>query len=309
MTILMTERSLQRDRLNREELVASLTNAIPLDGTKEPLEGIRLARASVPTDRVHGVSKPSLCVIAQGIKEIYLGEGTYRYDPEHYLMATLELPVTGRVIQATSDHPYLSIRVEIEPSLVGQVMVEAGQLSFPPASESKAVVVSSLGGGLLDAVVRLGRLLETPSEARVLLPILKREIVYRLMIGEQGARLRHLPLQGGHTDRIARAVEKLRNNFTQNLSIEGLAKDLGMSPSGFHHHFKVVTDMSPLQFQKQLRLQEARRLMLGESLDAASAGYRVGYDDPSHFSRDYKRLFGDSPVRDVDRLRSMVSAD
>jgi AraC-like DNA-binding protein len=128
-------------------------------------------------------------------------------------------------------------------------------------------------------------------------------------MSEQGSRLRHLPRLGGHSDRIAQAVDRLRQEFDQPLRIESIARDLGMSPSGFHHHFKVVTDMSPLQYQKQLRLQEARRVMLGENLDAASAGYRVGYEDPSHFSRDYKRLFGESPMRDIERLRSMVAAD
>jgi len=155
----------------------------------------------------------------------------------------------------------------------------------------------------------LVRLLESPDESRVLLPLIKREIVYRLLTGEQGARLRHIPMQGGHSRRIADAVEQLRKNFDKPLRIETLAKEMGMSPSGFHHHFKMVTDMSPLQYQKQLRLQEARRLMLGENLDAASAGYRVGYDDPTHFSKDYKRLFGTPPASDAERLRSMISAD
>ena len=142
-----------------------------------------------------------------------------------------------------------------------------------------------------------------------MMPMVKREIAYRLLNCEQGDRLRHLPMLGGHSNRIAQAVEKLRTNYDQPLSIDGLAKDLGMSSSGFHHHFKTVMDMSPLQFQKLIRLQAARQLMLGESLDASSAGYRVGYEDASHFSRDYKKHFGDAPMRDVERLRSLVAAD
>jgi AraC-like DNA-binding protein len=152
----------------------------------------------------------------------------------------------------------------------------------------------------------LARLLDSPAEERVLRPLITREIVYRLLMGEQGNRLRHLALLGGHTDRITEAVERLRRDFNQPLRIDSLARELGMSVSGFHHHFKAVTAMSPLQFQKQLRLQEARRIMLGESLDAASAGYRVGYDDASQFSREYKRLFGQPPMRDVERLREAV---
>ena len=157
-------------------------------------------------------------------------------------------------------------------------------------------------------MARLVRLLDSPTEARFLAPLITREIVYRLLTGEQGGRLRHTAVLGGHSHRIARALERLRKEFDQPLRIEDIARELGMSVSGFHHHFRAVTAMSPLQFQKQIRLQEARRLMLGEDLDAASAGYRVGYGDASHFNREYKRLFGAPPVRDVERLREAALA-
>jgi AraC-like DNA-binding protein len=166
--------------------------------------------------------------------------------------------------------------------------------------------VSSLDEGLLDAVVRLVRLLDSPAEYRVLAPLVTQEIIYRLLMGEQGDRLRHLVLAGGHSYRIARAIDLLRKNFDQPLRIENMAREIGMSVSSFHHHFKSVTTMSPLQFQKKIRLHEARRLMLGEDLDAARAGFRVGYEDASHFSRDYKRLFGEPPLRDVEQLRETI---
>ena len=175
----------------------------------------------------------------------------------------------------------------------------------------KAIDVSLLDAGLLDAAVRLVGLLDSPAEeARFLRPLLAREIVYRLLRGEQGSRLRHAAVLGGHGHRIARAIERLRKDFDRPLRIEDIARELGMSVSAFHHHFKAITAMSPLQFQKQVRLQEARRLMLGEDLDAASAGHRVGYGDASHFTREYKRLFGAPPARDVERLReaAVVSA-
>jgi AraC-like DNA-binding protein len=163
--------------------------------------------------------------------------------------------------------------------------------------------VSPLDAGLLDAVVRLVRLLDSPAEAGYLASLLRREIVYRLLIGSQGDRLAQVVALGGTTHRIATAIERLRSDFDQPLRIDDVARELGMSVSGFHHHFKTFTAMSPLQFQKQLRLQEARRLMLGEGLDATSAGYRVGYDDAAYFNREYKKLFGAPPMRDVERLR------
>ena len=166
----------------------------------------------------------------------------------------------------------------------------------------------ALQAGLLDAVVRLVRLVDSPTEARMLMPLVMREIVYLLLVGAQGDRLQHLTVSGGTTTRIARAVERLRNDYDKPLRIESLARELGMSASGFHAQFRAVTAMSPLQFQKQIRLQEARRLMIGEDLDAARAGYRVGYDDASHFTREYKRLFGEPPMRDVHRLRTVATA-
>ena len=168
----------------------------------------------------------------------------------------------------------------------------------------RAFDVSPLDAGLLVAVVSLLRLLDTPAEeVRFLRPLVTREIVFRLLRGEQGGRLRQIAVLGGHAHRIARAIERLREDFDRPLRVEDVARESGMSVSGFHHHFKAVTAMSPLQFQKRMRLQEARRLMIGEDLDASSAGYRVGYGDASHFTRDYKRLFGAPPVRDVERLR------
>ena len=297
------------DRIHREELADRIESAVRTDGVVDPIAGLRLARATSPTDRVHAVSKPCLCIIAQGAKELFLGDTMYRYDSERYLLATIEVPVAGRVVEASPGRPYLAFRLEIDPVLVGSVMVEAALSTPPHKSDAKAVVVSPLDSGLLDATVRFMRLLESPEDARFMLPLVKREIVYRLLTGPQGARLRHLPMQGGYSHRIAQAVDRLREDFDKPLRVESLARDMGMSASGFHHHFKTVTDMSPLQFQKHLRLQEARRLMLGENLDAASAGYRVGYEDPAHFSKDYKRLFGNPPASDAARLRSMVAAD
>lgn len=293
----------QRAHINRQELVERVAQATRVDGRVEPLSGLFLFRASAPTELLHSVYTPAFCVIAQGRKEIFLGEEHYQYDPAHYLLTTVELPVVSQILEASKKQPYLSVRVSLDPAIVGSVLVEADVPSPPSHGDVKAMDVSALDTSLLDAVVRLVRLVESPTEARVLAPMVTREIVARLLMGAQGARFRHSAMLGSSTHHIARAVELLRKEYSQPLRMESVAHELGMSVSGFHHQFKAVTALSPLQYQKRLRLQEARRLMLGEHLDAASAGARVGYDDAAHFSREYKSLFGLPPVRDVERLR------
>ena len=309
---LMDRSQLEREaygaQSGRDELAEHIARAVREDGSAEPLGGLHLHRASSPTEPVYGVSKPSFCVIAQGSKEILLGDDRYRYDPAHYLIATATLPVAVQITEASEERPYLGLVLEFDPTLVGSVMVEAGHPAPRGHAAVTAMDVSPLDAGLLDAVLRLVRLLDSPAEeARFLAPLVTREIVYRLLKGEQGGRLRHTAALGGHTHRIVEAIERLRKDFDRPLRVEDIARDFGMSVSGFHHHFKAVTAMSPLQFQKQVRLQEARRLMLGEDLDAASAGYRVGYGDASHFTREYKRLFGAPPARDVERLREAAA--
>ena len=297
------KREADRAQAYRDELTERIAQAIRQDGTIEPLKGLHFNRSSFPSECVHSVSIPAFCAIAQGSKEVLLGCDRYQYDPMHYLLATVELPIASQILEASKAQPYLSLRLDLDPTLVGSVMVEAGYLSSRNRAEVKAIDVSPLDVNLLDAVVRLVRLIDFPGEAHVLAPLIKREIIYRLLMGEQSSRLCHIAVLGGYTHHIARALDRLRKDFNQPLRIESIARELGMSVSSFHHHFKSVTAMSPLQFQKQLRLQEARRLMLGQSLDATTAAYRVGYDDASHFNREYKRLFGAPPMRDVERLR------
>jgi AraC-like DNA-binding protein len=297
------ERETHRVQAKRDELIELIARVIREDGTVEPLKGLHLNRSSSPKEPLHSVYDPVFCVIAQGSKEIFLSNERYVYDPSHYLLVTAELPLVGHVLHASKERPYLSLRLELDPTLVGSVMVEAGDVAPQNHADVKAINVSSLDADLLDAVVRLVRLLDTPTEAPFLVPLITREIIYRLWMGEQRHRLRHIAALGGYTPHIAKAIERLHQNFDQPLRIDTIASELGMSVSGFHHHFKAVTAMSPLQFQKRLRLQEARRLMLGEGLDATSVAYRVGYHDASHFNREYKSLFGLPPMRDMERLR------
>jgi AraC-like DNA-binding protein len=299
-----SEREARKAQAARDELAERVARAVHEDGVVEAPGGLRLIRRSSPTPKDHGVSSPAFCVIAQGSKEVLLGDDCYRYDADHYLITAAALPTATRVTEASEERPYLGVVLALDPALVGSVMVEAGHPAPREHAAVRAFEVSRLDAGLLDAVVRLVGLLDTPAEeARFLRPLVTREIIFRLLKGEQGDRLRQIAVLGGRSHRIARALERLRKDFDRPLRIEDIARELGMSVSGFHHHFRAVTAMSPLQFQKQLRLQEARHLMLAEDLDAANAGYRVGYSDASHFNREYKRLFGAPPVRDVERLR------
>jgi AraC-like DNA-binding protein len=292
----------------REELAQRIARALPHDGTVNPQPNLHLFRKSVPSLPHHGVSQPAFCVIAQGAKEVLLGDDLFRYDADNYFLSSVGLPGTSTVIDPSVERPYLAFRLDLEPALVASVVVESGVFGKSENSAVRALDVSPLDDELRHAVLRLLRLLENPADYRVLAPLIVREIVYRLLKGNQGERLRQMTSVGGQTQRIARAIERLREDFDKPLRIETIAKEVAMSVSAFHHHFKAVTAMSPLQFQKQLRLQEARRLMLAESLDAATAGFQVGYEDASHFNREYKRLFGEPPIRDIERVRDTVSA-
>ena len=306
MKSLYSKREAQEMQSNSEELIERIAAAVPTDGTIEAFPGFRLSRASSPTKPVQEVYEPSFCFVAQGSKKALLGGEVFRYNPRHYLIFTVDLPVTFQVEEASEEKPYFGFRLGLDPALVASVVMESDMQIKKGDKCTKAMNVSSVDADLLDAVVRLVRLVETPAERKVLAPLIIKEIVYRLLIRGQGARLSHILAAGGDTRRISKAIGHLRKHFDAQLKMEEIARELGMSVSGFHHHIKSVTSMSPLQFQKHLRLQEARRLMLGEDMDAASAAFRVGYQDPSHFSREYKRHFGAPPQGDIANLRSRL---
>src|ERR687894_357852 len=295
-----SEREARKAQANRDELADRVARAVGEDGAIEAPGGLSLVRRSSPTPKDHGISSPAFCMIAQGSKEVLLGDDCYRYDANRYLITAAALPTATRVTEASEERPYLGVVLGLDPALVGSVMVEAGHPAPRDHAAVRAFDVSPLDAGLLDAVVRFVGLLDAPAEeARFLRPLITREIVFRLLRGEQGVRLRQTAVLGGHAHRIAGALERLREDFDRPLRIEDVARESGMSVSGFHHHFKAVTAMSPLQFQKRMRLQAARHLMLSKGLDAAGAGHRVGYGDASQFTREYRRLFGAPPMRDA----------
>jgi len=302
------ERDMERAQAARTELTERIVRHVVEDGRVEAAPGLFLFRYSSPTGPLYSVSEPSFCVVVQGSKEVFLGDERYRYDASRYLLVSAEVPAVGHIIEASKERPYLAVRLVLDPAVVTAVLTEASLLAARSYAPVKAVAVSRLDADLLDSVLRIVRLIDAPRDYGVLAPLAAREILYRLASGDQAGRLRQIAVVDGRAPRIAGAIERLRKDFDKPLRITSLARQLGMSVSGFHHNFKAVTAMSPLQFQKQLRLQEARRLLLAGDVDAATAGYRVGYDDPSHFSREYKRLFGEPPRRDVERLRAAAAS-
>ena len=301
------KRNARRIETAREEIVERMSRLLREDGKIDLFSDLLLIRSSVSAEPVQAIYEPAFCFVAQGRKRASVGGEVFLYDPFHYLIFTVDLPVAFEIEAASKELPYLGMSLRLDPALVASVIVESGIRIKKGDASVKAMNVSAIDADLLDAVARLVRIAETPAEARVLAPLVIKEIIYRLLAGGQGARLAHL-LVASDTRRISKAIGHLREHFDEQLKMEEIARELGMSVSGFHHHFKSVTSMSPLQFQKHLRLQEARRLMLGEDMDAASAAFRVGYQDPSHFSREYKKHFGAPPQGDIASLRSRLEA-
>lgn len=291
------------------EMARLVERFTPEEGLQETaIAGLKLARVCEPSLPMQAVYNPCLCIIAQGRKEVRLGEESYAYDPLTYLVASVALPVTGQVTDASTEQPFLSLALSIDPALITSLIAEMGPLSPADSAAKRGIYVDRLDPRLLDAVIRLLRLLETPRDIAMLAPLALREIFYRMLLSPQGYRLHESVVADSQGQRISRAVEWLHKNYDQQLRIEELARSVNLSPSTLHHRFKAVTALSPLQYQKQLRLQEARRLMFSENLEAAAACYRVGYESPSQFSREYSRLFGEPPQRDIARLRQTAQS-
>ena len=262
------------------------------------IKHLALSRYSQPGEPVPAVYPPSMCVVAQGSKVVILNDERYVYDPSRFIVASVDLPVAGQVIEATPDKPYLCVMLELEPKEIASVILEA-DLPAPAEKPSRGLFVSQVSPEILDAVLRLVRLLTAPEDIPALAPLAERELLYRVLKSDEGWRLRQIASGQGQARRVAKAIVWLRTHFHEGLSVQQLAREANMSVSSFHAHFKHVTAMSPLQYQKQLRLQEARRLLLSETVDAATAGHRVGYESPSQFSREYRRAFGVPPATDM----------
>ena len=278
-------------------------------GVRQPPEmpGLMLMRVEQPALNHCSIYEPCVAVIVQGSKRVVLGNQNLSYGEDRYLITSMDLPVKTVLMQASPERPYLAVALRLDWREIASLMLDMPQA---PASrvetESRAMATGALSSPMLEAFDRLVALLDQPEHIQALAPLIRREIHYRLLAGEAGARLRQIATVDTQSHQVARAIARLNARFAEPLRVEALARESGMSLSTFHHHFKQLTALSPLQYQKQLRLAEARRLMLSERLDASTAAFRVGYESPSQFSREYRRLFGAPPSKDVAVFRSKV---
>lgn len=264
-----------------------------------PIKGLSFHRSETPTEPTSYMFSPHFCLIAQGAKHIILDTENYIYDAQSYVVSSVDLPLVSKIIKASKEEPYLGLTLELDLSEIAKIMSEINLPNTSNNEGGRGIGVCKLSDHLSDAIERLVVLLDTPSDIVVLAPVIKKEIYYRLLLEGQGHRLQQILSAGTQTNKISNAIDWLKNNFNSPFYIRDLANNVGMSESSFHHHFKALTALSPLQYQKKVRLNEAKRLMLIEKLDVADASFRVGYESPTQFTREYKRMFGNSPAKDI----------
>ena len=299
-----TARPCVADGLMMRPLVRAIERFAQTDGDYDTaIPALKLHRRATPTERLHCIYNLGLGVVAQGDKQVLIGEQSIDYGPGQSMLTTIDLPVVSHVTRASSREPFLGLMLTLD---VRSILQMASEMDAPRSRRDDAqrsISFEALDATLLDALTRLVNLLDEPTLVPRLAPLIQQEITVRLLTGPHGPQLRHLVMAGSPAQQIAKVVAWLKQNFAQPLQGDDLAQRAHMSPSTFRQHFRALTGVSPLQYQKQLRLQEARQLMLNENLDAGNAGGRVGYESPSQFSREYSRLFGAPPQRDVTRMR------
>jgi AraC-like DNA-binding protein len=282
------------------------------EDTAAVLEGVLVSRVEKPAPPATSTTGTTLALIAQGAKSLALGDRLYEYRAGQYLVASVDLPVTGQFTEASRVEPALGFGLTLRPALIAELLLHPGSGDFPrpgrgPAAPS-GIAVSDASDELVDAAVRMLRLLDRPRDLPVLRPMIEREILWLLMTGDQGATVRQLGFADSSLSRVGHAVRWLRDHYADAIRVNDLARMARMSPSAFHRSFAAVTAMSPIQFQKQIRLQEARMLLVADPGDVAGAAYAVGYESPSQFSREYRRQFGTPPGKDATRLRGTARA-
>lgn len=292
-----------------QQLALLIRRHAPSSGThRTSVPSLMLMHATQLSEPLESVYKPSVCIVAQGAKTAALADETFRYDPSTYLITSVELPIIGRIIEASPEVPYLSLKLSFDTDVILDIVKETSRTVVVPVETSRGITVNQTSTVLLEAIVRLMQLLNDPEDIPILAPLIIREILYRLLQSEQGMLLRQFAIVGSYSHSIAQAVQLINREYDRPLMVERLAKSVNMSTSAFHKHFKRVTAMSPLQYQKTVRLQEARRLMLTETIQASDAAFRVGYESPSQFSREYARMYGRPPMLDVQELRGSITS-
>lgn len=289
-----------------QELLSKV-NELKLDeGFNETLiPGFKIIYTIHPHEKVQAVYKPSICVVLQGSKKVIVGESIYTYSPGEYIVASVEVPVTGQIMKASKEEPYICLMLELEPSMIFDVLKDTPNFKNQNGATKSGTYVSTVEPGMFEAMVRLVKTMDTPADTAFLSANILREILYRILNGDNGDALRQIGIAGSQTQKVANAITILKKKYNVEVSIEELAQEVGMSSSTFHKYFKDITNMSPLQYQKLIRLQEARRLLMIENGDAASVGFEVGYESPSQFSREYSRLFGKPPKQDMKSLKAI----
>ncbi len=294
-----------------DEMTSIIARYARKDGDSETaIENLHVFKGSCPTRLQHMAYKPGFSLVLQGSKRLMVGSDVHVYGAGQYVLTSLDLPVASHVTQATADIPYLCFTLFIDSEKLSDLLSKTRIQRVPPSpDDARGLVVKTAPPELLDASTRLLRLLDNPQDIPAMAPLIEQEISYRLLSGPDGPRLLDMTLAESQSHKVARAVAWLRTNFVQPLRIEDLADHVSMSASSLHHHFKAVTAMTPMQYQKQLRLHEARRLLLTEHVDVATAGYRVGYQSPSQFSREYSRLYGLPPLKDIEAMRGQMAAE
>lgn len=272
-----------------------------------PIDAFNIVRSFKERMRLQQVYKPSICVVLQGAKEILLGEDTLRYGAMECLAVGMTLPATGHIVEASPDAPFTGLTLELDVAMIRDVLEQLEPPPAPPANSGPCLFVRQVDEPLAECVLRLLRMCETPKAIPILFPSVMREICYWLLSGPNGGELCKLAEPESHAARVAKALHLMHENIARTLRVEELAEVARMSLSSFHQHFKAMTSMTPLQFQKQLRLLEARRLMVTEDANVTEAAYQVGYESASQFSREYSRMFGVAPKRDVMNQRRLYS--
>lgn len=300
------ETTTTRTQILHAQLGEAIAALAPEDGDFDVSEDVRVFRRSGPTPMNHGESSVSYCAIAQGAKRVEFGELNYVYGPDHILITSIEMPMVSRVVEASEEHPYLSMTLDLNPGLVRSVITASTPENQGGITDLCAHKVKPMEEELLGATVRLMQSINKPHETEYLTPMIKREIIFRLLMTDHAGRMHQIAGMSSVSNQIKTALDLLRQDFNKPLRVADIASGASMSVSSFHEHFKRVTGLTPLQYQKQLRLREARHLLLNVSMDAAEAGYSVGYTDASHFSRDYKRYFGQPPKRDMEEAREAL---